>query len=196
MEFISTLISSLGFTSPTFRDSFWPNFWATVLAGTLLSGAISWLLSKAKMPKLDVSLEFTVSTGGRYTLRYSVLNLGRVSFDEKQIHWHVYFDEALKVESPPPDWAQVILDGKSFWYFHGAVELPCFSGSATSFFEIPIIEKGVTMLDLHYYYSLSTVRGFFPQQSILSWLRGRRRFALGGNQFLRMAVGEIKSKAI
>lgn len=195
MDFIASVIAALGFSSPTFRDGFWPNFWSTVLAGTLLSGLISWLIAKARRPKLDVSLEFGVSTGGRYTLMFAVINRGKISFSEREIHWQIYFDECLNIESPPSDWTQVGLNGKSFWCFKGAVELPCFAGSFTYFFEIPVIGNNVAVLDLNYYYSLSTVRGFFPRQSIVSRLLGRQEVAPGGNQFVRMPLGEIKLKA-
>lgn len=193
---MATLLQMIGVASPTFLDNFWPNFWATVSAGTILSGLVTWLVSKAKRAKLEVSLEVASSTQGNYTLMFSVVNAGRVSFREQEIHWHVYFDERLSIKAPSKGWSQVGVKGKPYWCFKGSLGLPCFSGSSTYFFEIPVNAKGIAILDLDYYYSLSTIHGFFPRWSALEWLLRTRQFAPGGNSFIQMPLGHIKLKSI
>jgi len=155
-----------------------------------------WLLSKAKRPNVEVSLEIGSGTQGKYTLMFSIINNGRVTLRENEIYWHIYIDQVLEpTKLGEREWG-VGLDGKPYRYFQGALKLPCFQGSSTDCFEIPVVARGVAVLDLDYYYSLSTAYGFFPRQSLVAKLFGRAKAAPGGNSFVRRPIGKIKLKSI
>lgn len=179
-------------------ENFWPHFWSEVASGTLIGGLVAWLISKARRPALEVSLEIATGTQGNYKLMFSIINNGRVTLRENEIYWHIYIDRVLESSVSSKNEWWVILDGKSYRYFQGTLELPCFRGSSTNCFEIPVIVKNVNVdvLELDYYYSLSTVYGFFPRPPFIKRIFRKTKVAPGGNPFVHRPIGKIKLKSI
>ena len=189
------IMQALGLTDPQFWSNFWPNFWSTILAGTLIGAALSWILSKMRRASLEVTLEIASGLHGYYTLKFSVLNTGNVSFAHDEIYWHVYFPMNVKPENQ--DRLQLVaLNAAPYYCFQGSLTLPCFRKASTMCIEIPVRVKDVAILDLTYFYSLSTTQGCFPRPTFKDRKKDIRDMALGSNAFVRMPLGTITKKSI
>ena len=159
LGFVGAIIAS--YYDPSFLRDFLPNFFSDFFVGILIAGLVSWLLSRSKRVGVKMSVDTTYVGESIFLLIFSVENTGRVSFNSREIYWHVFIDGKLDMIG---DVSRALTrpaeDGYST-YSEDLITRPLFPGRRTNVLSVKVRAPRSGKYNIFYY--LSTAHGLFPK---------------------------------